>query len=251
MLAGPVLFAKALARSALSPSVRQFVGRVQRYWYGYGWRLPPQMEPLPAEASPELALMHYAWQVAAASEASSAHVCYYSMDFEGFPLPGERPWQPRWRLLSQDVCWRGARVLELGCHLGLLGTFALRAGAQDAVGVDRHSGLLQANQLVQRAFRISYRTMQCDFDDPNPWEDELAACRPTIVTALSVLHWVKDRERFLRFLGRFATVLFEGHDGDAVECRRLEQAGFTNIAFVGRSEPGRSVFLAGKSPCVI
>jgi len=110
---------------------------------------------------------------------------------------------------------------------------------------------LQANQLVQRAFRISYRTMQCDFDDPNPWEDELAACRPTIVTALSVLHWVKDRERFLRFLGRFATVLFEGHDGDAVECRRLEQAGFTNIAFVGRSEPGRSVFLAGKSPCVI
>lgn len=236
------------AKATLPPAALRFARRVQRYFYGYGWRRPAPLGPLPPDASPELAMVHRAWQLGAASEATQNHHCYYSITFQGFPLPGERPWHGRWWLLAGALDWRGARVLELGCNLGLLSTFVLRAGAQDAFGVDFDPMLMEANRLVQRAFRVSYRTAAWDFNDPRPWEEELAAFQPTIVTALSVLHWVRHKERFLAFLGRFDTLLFEGHDSDATEQERLERIGFRHITLVGASERGRSVFLAQKTP---
>lgn len=237
---------KNLAKSTLPPSLMQVVRRVQRYLYGYGWRKPPRLPPLPAGASAELALAHRAWELAASSPANQAGLCYYSLDFAGFPLPGERPWEARWQHLQATLPWRGARVLELGCNLGLLSTYALLAGAEAACGVDGDALLVESNRLVQQAFRVSYRTLHCNFDDARPWEDELAAFRPTVVTALSLLHWVEMKERFLRFLGRFDTVLYEGHDSDASERRRLEQAGFPDVTMVGRSEVNRAVFVARK-----
>lgn len=247
MQTGVAKFIKELAKAALPAPVWRLGLRIQRCCSGYTWRLPPRLRPLPAAASPQLALLHRAWELAAGSEADLFRACYYGIDLEGFPLPGERPWHPRWRLFNRNVSWRGARVLELGCNVGLLSTFALLEGAQDALGVESNSVLLEANHLVQRAFRVSYRTIRCNFDDPNPWEEELAAFRPTIVTALSVLNWVRQKERFLKFLSRFGLVLFEGHDRDAVERRRLAQVGFTDVTAVGRSELNRAVFLARKS----
>ncbi len=233
---------RELAKTALPRPVLRLGRRVQRYLYGYGWRMPAKLAPLPPGASPELQLAHRAWQVAAGSEADQR--CYYSLEFESFHLPGERPWHLRWALLRQAAAWPGSRVLELGCNLGLLATFAVRAGAEDALGVDVGAPLLQANRLLQQAHRVSYGVLQLDFDDRRPWEDALSAFRPTLVTALSVLEWVKDKERFLDFLGRFDTVLFEGHDSDAVERERLGRVGFTDITLLGRSEHNRPVLLA-------
>src|SRR5688572_27753284 len=114
--------------------------------------------------------------------------------------------------------------------------FAKLSGAEDALGVDADADIVTANRLVQQAFGVQYQTAQCNFDDPRPWEEEFAAFRPSLVTALSVLNWVAQRDRFLQFLGRFERVLFEGHDLDMVESRRLEAVGFTRIELLGRSE---------------
>jgi len=209
--------------------------------------MPPALSPLPGDASPELALAYRAWQVAAGAEANQVHICYYSMEFDGFHLPGERPWEKRWQLLERYVAAPNARILELGCNLGLLSTFALRQGAAGALGVDVDDTLLRANQLLQQAFRVKYQTRRIDFDDRQSWETELIAFQPTVVTALSVLHWVRDADRFLRFLGRFNVLIYEGHDRDHVERARLGQAGFGDVMLIGRSERNRSVFLARRT----
>ena len=110
--------------------------------------------------------------------------------------------------------------------------------------MDVGAPLLQANRLLKQAHGVSYGVLQLDFDDPRPWEEELSAFRPTLVTALSLLEWVADKERFLRFLGRFDTVLFEGHDSEVMERQRLGRVGFTDIRLLGRSEHNRPVLLA-------
>jgi hypothetical protein len=66
------------------------------------------------------------------------------------------------------------------------------------------------------------------------------------VVALSVLHWLQDKSRFLTFLGRFDEVIFEGHDSSRTERRRLRQAGFTEIDLIDTSERGRPILLARK-----
>ena len=66
------------------------------------------------------------------------------------------------------------------------------------------------------------------------------------MVALSVLHWVQDKERFLAFVGRFDEVIFEGHDSSRTERSRLRQAGFTEIDLVDTSERGRPILRARK-----
>jgi predicted Ser/Thr protein kinase len=246
---GAVQFIKELLKSVLPKPMLQFARRVRRR-LGVGASASiPVLAALPPGASEQLASLHRAWQLAADSDANAPGqgVAYYSMAFERFLLPGERPWEDRWRVFKEAIDWRKARVLELGCNLGLLSTFAKVAGAEEALGVDGDADILQANHLVQRAFGVTYPTIRCSFDDPQPWEDELAAFRPTIITALSVFNWVTQKDRFLRFLGRFDKVLFEGHDPDVIECRRLESVGFTRVELLGRSERQRPVILACRS----
>ncbi len=63
--------------------------------------------------------------------------------------------------------------------------------------------------------------------------------KPDIVFALSVLNWVKDKERLLKFLGRYREVIFEGHDSVAVETERFKQVGFGHITLIAVSERDR------------
>jgi hypothetical protein len=241
-------FIRRAGKRVLPAPIVRLGRRLQRYLYGYGWRTPGALGPLPAAASPALATVYRAWRLAATSPANQVGLCYYGVEFEGFPLPGERPWDARWRMLRDAAPWRGARVLELGCNLGLLSVFALRAGAEAALGVEGDGVIVEASRLVQQAYGVAYRVEHRNFNDPGPWEEELAAFRPTIVTALSVLNWVADQDRFAAFLGRFDTVLFEGHESEGVERRRLQAVGLTDITLVGRSEHGRAVLLARKPP---
>ncbi len=241
-------FTKRMLRKTLPHGAITFLGGARRILTGKRRDYIPPIRPLPANASERLRTLHEAWRAGAASDANAPGegVCYYSLDVDGFRLPGEREWAPRWSLFSRHVDFRGARVLELGCNMGLLGTFALASGAAAAYGVDVDREILRANALVQRAFGVSYETWTQDFDSPGAWEDQLAAFRPTIVTALSVLNWVKDKDRFMRFLGRFETVLFEGHDSAEVESGRFRAVGFTRIDVIATSERGRPVLVARK-----
>jgi predicted Ser/Thr protein kinase len=242
-------FTRRLLKRALPPAAVAFARRVRHGADAFDYRTVPPIAALPVNASDRLKTLRAAWIAGGESDANSpgAGVCYYALDVEGFRLPGERPWAPRWKDFSAAVDFRGARVMELGCNMGLLSTFALaEGGAAAAYGIDTDARILEANALVQQGFGVSYETRKLSFDDPHNWEAELSAFKPTIVTALSVLNWLRDKQRFVNFLGRFEQVLFEGHESAEVEATRLRSVGFRSVDLVTLSERGRPVLRARK-----
>jgi Methyltransferase domain len=204
---------------------------------------------LPAGAGPATRALHSAWRIAADADASSPGqtIAYYELAFDDLLFPGERPWAARWRCLRHVTTYANRRVLELGCNMALLSTFLLKeAGASAALAVDRDPAILAAAAKVGEAFGVQPQFRCIDFDRDPGWEDQLAAFTADVVVALSVLHWVQDKARFLAFLGRFDEVIFEGHDSSRIERGRLRQAGFTEIDLVDTSERGRPILLARK-----
>jgi hypothetical protein len=204
---------------------------------------------LPAGAGASARALHAAWCIAAEASASAPgqRVAYHELQWEGICFPGERPWSARWRVLRQVTPYADRRVLELGCNMALLSIFLLKdALASAALAVDRDPAILAAAAIVAEAFGVQPQFRRIDFDRDSNWEDQLAAFRPDVVVALSVLHWVRDKARFLAFLGRFDEVIFEGHDSSRTERRRLLHAGFTEIDLVDTSERGRPLLRARK-----
>ena len=131
--------------------------------------------------------------------------------------------------------------------MALISTFLLKeAGAAAALAVDRDPAILEAAERVAEAFGVQPQFRRIDFDRDADWENQLEAFAPDVVVALSVLHWVRDKARFLAFLGRFDEVIFEGHDSSRTERRRLRQAGFTEIDLIDTSERGRPILRARK-----
>jgi predicted Ser/Thr protein kinase/predicted RNA methylase len=209
------------------------------------------LPPLPPSAGPELRALHAAWLIAAASGASSPdlRLAYYQLEFQGLCFPGERSWAERWRALRAITPYRGRRVLDLGCNLGLLPIFLLReTGASAALAVDRDGPILAAATEVARAFRVQPEFRRVDFDRDPDWEVELLAFQPDVVFALSILNWVADRARLLAFLGRCDELIYEGHDSALIERRRLRAVGFTTIDLVATSERGRPILHGRKEP---
>ena len=212
-------------------------------------RSVPALVPLPANAGPKLRALDHAWRLAAAASASSPgeRLAYYELEFQGVRFPGERPWAARWSRLRHVTTYDQRRILELGCNLALLSTFALAdASASAALAVDADPKILEAAAMVAAAFGVAPEFRRIDFDRDRGWEDRLEAFRPDVVIALSVLHWLEDKARFLAFLGRFEEVVFEGHESSRIERERLRHAGFTEIDLVDTSERGRPILLVRK-----
>lgn len=221
-------------------------GRRNRHALRRAERIPA----LPEDAGHELRLLHAAWQIAARSNASSPglEIPYYDLTFQNLRLPGERPWAGRWQCLRHITPYAGKRILELGCNLGLLSIFLLKEeGARAALAVDGDPEILDAARLAAQAFAVEPHFRCVNFDRDADWEDRLAAFRPDLVFALSVVEWLHDQTRFLTFLGRFAEVVFEGHHSSAFESRRLRAAGFDDVQLVGTSERGRPILLCRRA----
>ncbi len=215
------------------------------------WPDPNDWPRLPPDASVELRALLAAWRAAAASNASSPGraIAYQALELDGIRFPGERPWAVRWQHLARITDYRDKRVLELGCNQGLLSTFLLKeAGAAAALAVDRDCRVLEAAARIADAFHVRPSFHEIDFDADADWETELATFRPDVVFALSVGHWVRDRARFLAFLGRFDELIYEGHDSARTERRRLAAVGFEAIELVHSSERGRPVLHCRKGP---
>jgi hypothetical protein len=189
-----------------------------------------------------------AWELAAASDASSPGVslAYYSLDISGINFPGERPWLLRWERIRRHVDYRGKRFLELGCNLGLLSTHARLAGAAACTGVDVDARILRAAGVAANAFGVEVRFLLQDLDSPERWEADLGGF--DIVSALSVLHWVRDKQRAWGFLATFPELLYEGHESEAEAEAVMRNAGFQEIVRLGPTERNRQMYLARRSP---
>jgi len=203
-----------------------------------------RLPKLPENASPQLKNILEAWKLAQLSPANAPGnmVSYYSFDFEGHHFPGERPWLDRWFVLSRLTAFRGKRILELGCNLGMLSCFLLKeTEAAAALAVDYDDTIITAAHKVASALGVSPVYMKINFDDPDNWEKELINFKPDIVFALNVLNWVNDKKRFMSFLGRFQEVIVEGHDDIAEETKRLRDIGFDRIKLIAFSERNRPI----------
>lgn len=198
------------------------------------------------QADPSVQLLAEAWNIASLANASSpgVDIAYYSLDIGGVNFPGERPWILRWERIRKSVDFKGKRLLELGCNMGLLSIHAKLSGAASCLGIDIDKDILSAASLASRAFGTDTAYRQLDLADSSPWEEELQGF--DVVSALSVLHWIEKKERVWSFIAKHKEVLYEGHESEHEAELNLRQAGFTNIVPLGVTERNRQMFYASR-----
>lgn len=204
----------------------------------------PFMQRAMLQVDPALETLAEAWSIASRSKAAAPDVdiAYYSIDISGINFPGERPWIIRWEWIRRSIDFKGKRLLELGCNMGLLSIHAKLSGAAACLGIDVDKEILEAADLASRAFEVEVEHQLLDLDDVYPWEKELSGF--DVVSALSVLHWVKDKKRVWSFIAQHKEVLYEGHESEHEAEVELRQAGFTHIVRLGTTERNRQMFYA-------
>ena len=180
-----------------------------------------------------------AWSLAQRSPANAPGqmVAYYAFTYRGRHFPGERPWYARWEPIRRAVDFRGKRLLEFGSNMGLLSSFATIYGAVEAVGVDHDPLIIQSARLVAQGLGTGAEFERVDLIGDASWEERLAGA--DIAVAMSVVHWLPEPERLLRFLGRHAEVIYEGHDSVDVETARLRSVGFEEISVIAETDRDR------------
>jgi hypothetical protein len=67
-----------------------------------------------------------------------------------------------------------------------------------------------------------------------------------VVLALSVTHWIEDRDQAARILRAAPVLLYEGHSPASEEATLLRQLGFSRIRLVGYSERLRALYVASR-----
>lgn len=230
--------AKHTYRSGFKSFTRRITNSIKKR---LGRRTIPDIDPngamrrlpdIPEGADQSLQKLRKAWELAKISDANYPGGCvaYYELEKDGYVFPGERPWAERWEQFKSVTSYKGKRVLELGCNLSLLSCYLQQfADAAECACVDHDADILVAARLVSEALGTPCEYHQIDFDKTPDWEEPLAAFKPNIVTALSVLNWVEDKQRLMNFLGRFDEVIFEGHDSSDTEKQRFYQQGFVSV----------------------
>lgn len=211
------------------------------------------VRPIPqwTQSAPDLKLLGSAWQLAQISDANAPGqgVAYYAFSYNHRHFTGERPWYLRWEAIRRAVDFEGKRVLELGCNMGLLSSFAMLHGATSATGIDADPLIVQSAKITAEALESGASFQVVDLIQDRDWESNLAGAN--IVIAMSLIHWLPNKERVLTFLGKHPELIYEGHDPLAVETERLRSIGFDKITVIAETERDRYVLYARKSSIVM
>lgn len=189
-----------------------------------------------------------AWQIGAASDASSPgrKIAYHRWLFGEEEFFGERDWHLRWSAIHAAIghLIPNARVLDLGCNMGLTSIHCMLYGARQAVAVDAHQDILDAARTVAGALSVPVEFMRANLDQDDCIDRILGKGPYDLVIALSVFHWLKQERNAFRLLQMAPTVLYEGHGPHSAQTDLLRSAGFEQIRLVGYSERLRGLYLA-------
>jgi hypothetical protein len=174
--------------------------------------------------------------------------CYYEITAHGKTYPGERKWEDRWNLIKDCMNFDGKKILEIGCNMGMVMTYAKKfRNAGVCLGVDQPDQMLidsnkkdtlKAAKLLDEAFLlkdISY--LQMDLNKER--YEEIIGTDYDVAVAMSILKWIDDQDRFLTYLSKFKYVLYEGHDSDDIEIERFAKHGF-QAQVLGSTQIGAS-----------
>jgi len=190
-----------------------------------------------------------AWRMAGRSDASSPgrNIAYYHWLFGHIELPGERDWLSRWDLMYSALreVFPGARVLDLGCNLGLVATHCMLYGAEKVTAVDVYDDILDAARLLAKAAGVEVDFRRGDLNSSD-FVDRLLDHEYDVVLALSVAHWIEDRDQAARILTSAPALLFEGHSPASEEADYLRGLGFAKVQLVGYSERLRAMYFASR-----
>jgi len=195
-------------------------------------------------------LIENAWSVNTAGPgAPSSSPSYYSMTINGKNFLGLRPWELRWDMIKNAMDYSGQKVLELGCCMGLVATCLKRyRDASQATGVDGTDQFLisqgspyriKAAQWVAQAFEVDIAFKQTDFNADE--YESIIGYDYDVVFCFSLLHWIHEKDRFMRYLSNFSHVVFEGHESDKFEIDRFAKYGFPFYEILGKADRGRTV----------
>lgn len=174
--------------------------------------------------------------------------CYYGATIAGKYYPGERNFDLRWTLIKDSVNFRNKKVLELGCNMAILSAFLSKyRGISWSICVDAPDSFLQetnkpdtikAGKILSEAFFLqNLEFLQVDFNEDE--YDVILSDDFDIVFCLSLLKWIKNENYFMKFLSKFKTVFFEGHEDDDFEIARFSKWGF-QAKILGRTQTGES-----------
>ncbi len=173
---------------------------------------------------------------------------YYNITINGEKIGGERAWENRWNLIKDSLNFKNKKILELGCNIGMSSMYILKfRRAKSSVGVDLpneqlakvgNPRMIEAAHLLQQAFNIPMEIKQLDFNIDN--YEQIIGNNYDIVLCTSILKWVNDKQRFLKFLSNFKYVIFEGHDDDKTEIERFNSVGFKYYKILGSTQIGAS-----------
>ena len=202
--------------------------------------------------------MHFiekAWSVSSGgSGVYPSGPSYYSLTLNGRFFRGERPWDLRWDMIKDAFDYKDKKILEIGCCLAMPCTFLMKyRGAASATGVDVPDRILQiqgdpykltAARWVDRAFKVDVKYIQTDLNSEQ-YESKIGYDYD-IVVCMSILNWVTDKKRLLRYLSHFNHVIYEGHNNDQTEIARFKSVGFTHYEILGKADKNRTVIYFSK-----
>ena len=175
-------------------------------------------------------------------------LCYYGINIAGKSYKGERKWEDRWDLIKDAIDYNNKSVLEIGCNMGIVLTYLKKfRNIGKAIGVDEPDDMLiatnkrdtiKAAKLLDKAFQvpdISY--IQIDLNKVD--YETILGTDFDIAVAMSIYKWIDDKDRFMKYLSKFKTVIYEGHDPDDIEIERFAKQGFS-AKILGKTQTGVS-----------
>jgi len=158
-----------------------------------------------------------------------------------------------WDHIAENVDFKGASVLDVGCGYGDLLTYAAKAGASRVVGVDIDKYSLNIAEDKLKETGVKYNLRHMDINDK--WD----LFGFDIVICTSVLPYVEDMDKIaLRLVaaGRIAIIEMQYHgdgpgpmaisDDDDMEKwlrRYWSSVRAIGTSYTGRTPPARSLWL--------
>lgn len=171
---------------------------------------------------------------------------YYSMTINGQFFPGGRPLAARWNLLRDALDWNGKKIIELGCNTAIMSILLKKYyRPQTICCVDCEDSYIRVANILTKAFAVEARLVVANLDCDN--YEQLLGTDYDVAICMSLLFWIKDKERLLLYLSNFKFVIYEGHDEDELETARFRAIGFDCLKTLGRPDlKKRTLMLFGR-----